>query len=490
MNEKDLEKRLRSVVSGSQPLAPPSLRHFLRELPESGARRYRGPLGALRHAGDLLATLAPQTTLARRLEFAGALALALAIAIVGSGLLIALRQAPRQPVGPNTVAPTTLVTPRTTTPAQTVVAHQIADNPYWYGTTQYGNLDEALPVEAAILSATMESKVYVGISAEPYGLNGVVHSANGLFWDWSPVSEVDAGAAGLTSITADTSGRLVIVGWADAEGGAKDGRAYYSDDGKSWSPAADQSVFAGVVLRKVVSGFRGFVALGWNDAIQADAIRPVSEWFSPDGRAWTRVSGVPVVGTSAMLSASAAGFILSGTPLKSGNADQPPIWYSVDGSNWQRATATDAATAGLGPLVSLTLLADGTLIGLCQLADGSGTQLVQSTDGGLRWQAIKPEGVATPNMLGQVASVYGGAGTQWLIATYTSESGGKASLYVSGDAGRTWKLVFDSAGSPLGTVLVELGTSYGASNMFVLAYGKPESNLGIWLASGEELTWS
>jgi hypothetical protein len=484
MNEKDLEKRLRSVVSGSQPSAPSSLRHFLRQLPESGVRRHRGPLDVLRRAWDGLSNLVPQTTGARRLEFAGALALAVAIAVVGTGLLIAIRQAPRQPVGPNTVAPTTLVTPRTTTPALKVVAHQIADNPYWYGTTQYGNEDEALPIEAA-----MASKVYYGISVEPYGLNGIVRSDNGLFWDWSPISAVDAGAAGLTSITSDTAGRLVVVGWAAAEGGAKDGRAYFSDDGRDWSPAADQSVFAGVVLRKVVSGPHGFVALGWNDTTQADSIRPVSEWSSPDGRVWTRVSGVPVMGTSAFLFASAAGYILSGTPLKAGLVAGPPILFSVDGSNWRRVTATDDTVAKLGPLASLTLLADGSLVGLCKLADGSGSQLVESTDGGLHWHTITPDGLGMPSMLGQVASVYGGVGTEWLIATYMNDSGGKASLYVSADAGRTWKEIFDSAGSPLGTMLVELGAGYGASNMFVLAYGKPESNLGIWLASGEELTW-
>jgi hypothetical protein len=89
---------------------------------------------------------------------------------------------------------------------QSIAAHRSADNPYWYHTTQYGNEDEALPVE----TAKHPGGAYIGISAPPYGMNGLVRSDLGLFWDWSPISEVDQGLSGLTSIAADTTGRSVV----------------------------------------------------------------------------------------------------------------------------------------------------------------------------------------------------------------------------------------------------------------------------------------
>ena len=487
MNEKDLEKRLRSVRSGRQPAAPQSLRAFLRELPEAEARRRRGPLGVVRHVLGAVPSLAPGLSAPRKLQVAAAVSLALLISLAGAGLLLSLRQVPRQPLAsrsPQTSVPTEAVTPRRTTPSLNIIALELPDNPYWYGTTQLGNDDAAFPIE----TAARPDGSFIGVSAAPW-MNGIVRSKKGLLWDWSPISEIDSGLSGLASIAGDTTGRTVVVGWATGAEGVKDGRAYYSDEAGTWSPAADQSVFAGTVVRKVVHGPNGFLALGWNEGSQADAIRPITEWVSGDGVTWTRVSSVPIRGTSAFLLANAAGYVLSGTPIKTGNVDQPPFWYSTNGTNWQRATATDNTAQKLGPLVSLTLVGGAELIGLSGLSDGMAKQLVESSDGGRTWHALDPQGIPDPTMLTHVASLSGGSmAKDWLIATYTSEY---ARLYLSGDGGRNWTAITGEASSPppLGTMLVEVGSGYGVGSKRVLACSDPSLRSGPWIASVEQLVW-
>jgi hypothetical protein len=484
MNEQDLEKRLRSVRDGPQPEAPQSLRTFVRQLPEAEARRRRGPLDALHGLLSAVPSLAPGVPATRKLQVAAAVAFAILLSGVGAGLLISLRQMQQPLSSPllETATPTHVVTPRRTTPNLSVLSLQIEGNPYWYGLTQIGNDDAALPIETAELTRG----AYIGISAPPYGMNGIVRSDYGLAWDWSPLSEVDASLGGLTSIAADTTGRTVVVGWTSGGDGIRDGRAYYSDSGYTWSPAASQSVFNGTVIRRVVHGPSGWVALGWSEGGEADAVRPVVEWVSSDGATWTRVSGVPIRGTSAFLMATAAGYIVSGSPIKTGSVEQPPFWYSADGLTWQRATATDNTAQKLGPLESLTAVG-GTLVGLSGLGDGMSTQLVESTDSGRTWHEIQAQGFADPALVTHVASLsMEMEDKRWLIATYADE---RARLYVSADMGRTWEAVVGDAFGPVGDVLVEVGPGYGVSYRRVLAFGEPAERLGVWLASTQEIAW-
>jgi hypothetical protein len=487
MNEKDLEQRLRSVVDGPKPSAPPSLRRFLRDLPETQADRRRRPLGVLRQTLGWLPGLLSPAPLARRAQVLAAVSMALVIGLAGAGILLSLRHAPPPPAATQLSSistPTAPATPRRSSPVSpSPLRLTLPDNPIWVGTIQYGNEDQALP----LVVASTSDGAYVGVSAPPYGQYGIVRSRGGLYWDWSPLSEIDPKLTELKSIASDTTGRIVVVGAAQGVDGSMDGRVYLSDDGATWQPATDQSVFAGIVVRTVVHGPRGFVALGWNDASQADAIRPVTEWFSADGLSWARVSGVPIRGTYAYVFATASGYLLSGTPLQTGNVDQPPFWYSPDGQNWQRATVTDNTAQQLGSLSCVTLLYHGELIGLTKpgnLSDGSGTQLVESADGGLHWNEIKPEGLFSG--MGapiQVASLAASAEQQWLVATYNEPN---SRMYVSTDGGMTWNEAIGDHGSPLGMVLVELGNGYQGGPKKVLAFGTPDARLGIWLAVTQE----
>ena len=372
MNENDLERRLRSVVSGQQPPAPPTLRRFLHGLPETQAGR--GRWGVPGRFLNRLPAVVSLPAAARRFQVAGGVALALVIAVAGAGILLSLRQGLNQPLSQQ--SPTPVQTgqgpaPRPTSSWSNVVTYVLPGNPYWYGLRQPGTVDPTPPV----VTATSSSGTYFGISAQPYGKNGLVRSEEGLFWEWSPVSDVDPALVELTSIAGDATGRMVVVGSVAGPGGARDGRAYLSSDGNTWLPASDQSVFAGTPIRTVVHGPRGFIALGWNEAAQSGAAQPVTEWLSESGLDWTRVSGVPVQGSSTSITATADAYVLSGTPLTSGTIDQPPFWYSLDGRSWQRATTTDHTAQKLGPLASLTVTTGRTLIGLSKLNDGSGTDL-------------------------------------------------------------------------------------------------------------------
>lgn len=483
MNEKDIEKRLRSVTSGRQPVAPQSLRTFLRAMPDTEARHNRGPLGAVRGLFSVVPSLMPALPTARKVQMAAAVSFAVLLSFVGAGLLISLRQTPRQLASPSqrTSIPTQVITPRRTTPNTTIVSVSITDNPYWYGTTRSGNDNGALPIETAALS----NGGYLGISSPPYGLNGLVRSDKGLLWNWSPLSEVDPDLGGLASITTDGTGRAVVVGWATDAGGIKSGRAYYSDDGNTWAAAADQKVFSGTVLRKVVHGATGFVALGWNDGSQADSIRPVVEWVSTDGISWTRISGVPIRGSSAFLMTTAAGYVLSGTPIKAGLVDQPPFWYSNDGATWERASVTDNTALRMGPLVSATVFAGGTVVALSALSDGMSNQFVLSTDAGRHWRQMAVEGFPDPSMVTNVGVVTGSMNS-WLVATYSAE---RAQVYVSKDDGLTWKAAVGENSSPIGPMLVEVAARYGTDYRRVLVFGPPSEGSGPWLAAGEEIAW-
>ncbi len=487
MNEKDLEQRLRSVVDGPKPSAPPSLHRFLRDLPETQADRRRRPLGVLRQTLGWLPGLFSPAPLARRVQVLAAVSMALVIGLAGAGILLSMRHTSPPPAAtpsPSTSTPTASATPRRSSPVSpSPLRLTLPNNPIWVGTTQYGNEDQALPV---VVASTSDG-AYVGVSAPPYGQYGIVRSRGGLYWDWSPLSEIDPKLTALSSIASDATGRIVVVGAAEGVDGSIDGRVYFSDDGATWQPATDQSVFAGIVVRTVAHGPLGYVALGWNDTSQVDAIRPVTEWFSADGLSWTRVSGVPIQGTYAYVFATAWGYLLSGSPLETGNADQPPFWYSPDGQNWQRSTAADNATQKLGPLSCVTLLYDGELIGFTKpsnLSGGSGTQLVKSADGGLNWNEIKSEGLfSSMGAPLQVASLAASAEQQWLVATYNEAN---SRLYVSTDGGMTWNQAVGDRGNPLGMMLVELGNGYQGTHKKVLAFGALAEHLGVWLAVDQE----
>lgn len=485
MNEKDLEQRLHSVVQGPQPSAPPSLRRFLRDLPEAEAARRTGPLGWLRGSlGGFRGIFAPMP-LARRAQVAFALSIALVLGVVGAGLFLSVRQAQVMSSNsnqPSMAVPTPQTTPRrslSVKPSPLVVRPSSDTGISWIGVPATGNENEALPIQAVVLLGKDGPPAggYLGVTVEPYGLNGLVRSTDGLYWDWSPASDVAPGLT-LTSIAGNGVDRMVVVGGTQGIDGTTDGKVYTSYEGGAWAAIPDESVFGGTTIQTVAYGPAGWVALGWDDSARAGAVRPVTEWYSRDGLDWKRVSDpLPVKGTWAFLLPTPWGYVLSGTPLTNGAINELPIWFSHDGQTWRRAVTTDNSAQKLGPLISATVTSKGMVIGICSVGDGTGSEMVESPDG-QAWSLmpVDPDG-PDPHAFGAIATV----GTDGpLIAVNEPEA---SLLYFSMDGGVKWEVARGEGGvHPLGMKLVELGDRLQSQSTRVLSFGPPSDHLGIWLA--------
>jgi photosystem II stability/assembly factor-like uncharacterized protein len=57
-------------------------------------------------------------------------------------------------------------------------------------------------------------------------------------------------------------------------------------------------------------------------------------------------------------------------------------------------------------------------------------------------------------------------------------------IYMSSDYGKTWTEQMDlQVGGPTGAAMAEIVDGYLAVNKKIVAFGKPGSGLGIWVAS-------
>ena len=483
MNEKDLEQRLRSVTEGPQPSAPLTLRRFLHGLPETQAARHAGPIGWLRRIGGGIGGSARgifgPVPLARRAQMAVGLSIALVVGLVATQLLMSVRQA--QVASSNsdldTAPPTLRPTPdrsHTSAPSPIVVMPSPDVGISWIGVPQTGYENQAMPTSVAIWPLGG----YMGVSVEPYGQNGLVYSTDGLYWDWRPASDVAPDVA-LTSIAADGIGRVVVGGATQGIDGTMDGRIYYSDDGGPWLPVPDQSVFGGTPVQVVVRGAAGWLALGWNAATPAGAVRPVMAWYSADGLTWQRPSEpLPVKGTWAYVAATAYGFVLSGTPLTSGAPSQPPIWFSRDGRTWTRSTSAGNSAQKLESLFSVAVSRNGLMVGVCSVAGETGMVLLMSLDYGADWSPVNAgDDNVNPKTFVAIAAM-GMSDGPFFAA---SEKDGR--IYVSTDGGQHWLPVVGEGGvRPLGTMLVSLGDLTQAEEVKILSFGCPECSAPIWLA--------
>ena len=480
MNEKDLEQRLRSVTEGRPPSAPATLRQFLREMPEKQAARHAGHLGWLRRIGDGVVgtarvVFAPAPMVARA-RMGAAVAIALIISLVGAQMFVTFRAA--QQASHNQGQCRGCATPphdHPYTPPPLIIKTNMGVT--WQGASGVANENEALPTSAV----AWPGGGYKGVSVDPYGQNGLVHSKDGLYWDWSPPSVVDQGVT-LTSIASDGSGRTVVSGYAQGIDGTFDGRIYYSNsvyDFGRWQ-SVNESAFGGTPVQVVVHGPAGFVALGWNTESPASLIRPVMEWTSKDGQDWTRLNELlPIKGDWAYLTATPSGFLLSGTPISNGAPTEVPIWYSTDGTNWQRSTTTDNSAKELVSMISATAGSKGFMLGVCTKGDGMVTLLMQSRDYGQSWSTVdvSTDGGVVPQAFVSIASmgIANDSGPYIAVNQYSGDH-----IYMSRDKGQHWQIVQGDIGRPLASLLVPLGDTNQSDTFTVLAISG--GGMGIWVA--------
>jgi hypothetical protein len=110
---------------------------------------------------------------------------------------------------------------------------------------------------------------------------------------WTPADGVASADPGdgeqAVAVTVGPQG-FVAVGYRD-EGDVRNGLAWFSPDGRTWTRVGADKVFDGVEMLDVTPGPSGFVALG----MVTDAVgdRPHAVFLrSADGRTWQRVPGV------------------------------------------------------------------------------------------------------------------------------------------------------------------------------------------------------
>ncbi|HEX7592259.1 MAG TPA: sialidase family protein [Candidatus Limnocylindrales bacterium] len=490
MNDRDIEERLRDVVRGSQPPAPQSLHHFLHDLPETEVVHHHGPIGRLRSALDRLPNLAPQHPYARRAQMGFGVAMAVVIGAAGAGLLLNLRNSPSVPSASSSPGQTgPWVTPRrsTGTHGPLVQASLNIQGIHCYGVPSVDNESMALPTVAVVTS----SGKYLGVTGGAFGSPGLVHSADGIFWDWSPPTEVDPHATVVTSIATDENSTIVVTGGVQGVDGTTDGRIWTSkDDGVTWRENNDEAAFEGVTVQLVTYSPGRWLALGWSSNTAPDSRGQIAAWMSDDGQTWTHVS-TPIKGNSALIMSTAAGFILSGTPLGTGAINEPPIWHSLDGQTWTRSTADDNAALLMGPLTSATVTGLSHIYAVSTAPDGATRALVASYDGGLTWRMAKPDdSLPDASMISHVASLIHGdpgvGGVELLIATIGTGRDSSAHIMVSKDGGVSWiRLIDTKTGGPAGTNLLDLGHGWQAGGNKVLSFGDPGSGVGIWLTEAQ-----
>ena len=455
MNEKDLERRLRSVTEGRRPNAPQSLRHFLHDLPETQAARE----SALRRLWR--SYLRPAHT--PRLAFGGAaLAVAVVVGLVGADVLLTVR------TNHYGAAPTATIVP---TNYPTVAAGGFM----WTGNPDSGAIMPKVAVAAG-------SGGYLGVGASAAGTGVLLSSTDALHWTVKETSAIDPKTVDLKWIAHGDNGFVAVgatIAGAASGSTAADPRFFYSPDGNTWSEGAIDPSLGGAPALTVVAGPGGFLAAGWNGAGAPDsALNGTYLWTSTDGRTWIGGWTQSAVNREAFALGTGDEYYVSGNPMPSSfnSGAAIPIFRSANGVDaWMQANG-DAGLAQTGPAISgVTADAGARLLFLVwadkndQNVTSGRTELIGgdgSAFGGSGAFSAVPAVAGSPTDLRSIVLV----GGKTMLGT--AESG---SLYLSSDRGVDWQRIeFDTtAPHPSGTKLFDLG------NGKYLLLG----NGGVWVAT-------
>ncbi len=243
---------------------------------------------------------------------------------------------------------------------------RVGDDPAVFGdeasTNEYGGiLPDANQLITDLVSGPL-GVVAVGAEGKPGDLDAAVWvSPDGLRWERVPHDEEVFGGEGDQTMRSvvQISGALVAVG---ASGG--DAAAWVSRDGRRWIRARVNGTASGTgdepsELNDVVLAGGGLVAVGgvgldWgNSGLGSWTFRPAAEpamWFSTDGTVWNRVlaptaegqSRGPLAGSLTVIAAGRGGLVAIGAGRVG-----PVVWTSQDSSEWRALDAEflDESTA-------------------------------------------------------------------------------------------------------------------------------------------------
>jgi hypothetical protein len=395
-----------------------------------------------------------------------------------------------------------------------------------------------LAVAATILVVVGVVVVADGNSGEvvtdPASSPGVVDSASSNELSPAPEDQSVLGEVGrqrMFSVTVGGPG-LVAVGesWP-TDPGDPDAAVWTSVDGLSWSRVPhDEAVFGGVIMRSVIVGGPGLVAIGDDDDDAA-------VWTSVDGLSWSRVRhDEAVFGGASMWSVTIGGPGLvavgvdgvgdSGIDQDSAPGDRDAaVWTSVDGITWSRVPHDEVVFGGANDQGMLDVTVGGpglVAVGFdgVGVIDNGGSQVaaVWTSVDGVTWSRVPEEAVTggrhypmwsvTAGGPGLVAvgwdhpdaavwtSVDGtiwsrvphdeaifGATNHWEMVSVSAAGPG---LVAVGDAvwtsvdGRAWSLSYDFDGTMW---------SVTAGGPGLVGVGRVGSDAAVW-TSVDGITWS
>jgi hypothetical protein len=233
-------------------------------------------------------------------------------------------------------------------------------------------------------------------------------------------------------------------------GGALAGRpvVVVSADGRTWSAADGESVFAGGGLTAVqaAAGRNGYVIVGSQRVTgpggQARAI--AAAWWSAGLTGWHRAGSA---GGRQMLgvAATADGFVAVGS-----DGTRPAAWTTPDGRNWHLADLPLPAGSTAAELQHVAS-AGRTVVatGMAQTAAGTVPFAARSDDGGHSWTEVF---LPVPAGTAQVSAVAAPGSGFTVTGTFGATAGDRDVVVWTSRDGLTWK-----AATPTGPGLAAPG---------------------------------
>jgi hypothetical protein len=227
-------------------------------------------------------------------------------------------------------------------------------------------------------------------------------SADGLTWSRVPHDEAVFGGPNSQNMESVTSGGpgLIVVGvHRSGEAGDRDAAVWWSVDGLKWDRVIDPAAFGGAenqFIRSVTAGGPGLVAVGNDDASGDGGAAAV--WWSKDGLAWNRVvHDDAVFGGVAQqymwwVTVGGPGLVAVGHDGSGGDQDAA-VWTSADGITWSRVAHDETLFGGSGDQRMVSVTSDG--VGVIAVGyDFSGGEydaVVWWSDDGSTWNRTTPD---------------------------------------------------------------------------------------------------
>ena len=259
------------------------------------------------------------------------------------------------------------------------------------------------------------------------------------------------------SIGPDRGGRSIAVSGVkgrpmEAYFGAVGGGLWKTTDaGNNWSPVTDGQLTSSSVGALAVSESKPdvvFIGMG-ESCIRGNIMPGDGVYKSADaGKTWTNVGfrNVEAISKIRIHPTNADIVYVAAFGLYHGPSDERGVFKSADGGKtWKRVLFRDANTGAVdisidrkNPNVIYAAMWEAYRKEYQMSSGGPGSGLFKSTDGGDTWTEItRAKGLPT-GMVGRIGVAASGADSNRVYALVENEKGG---LFVSDDAGASWKLM-------------------------------------------------